>query len=61
MVVRRIISKQGMVSGVEIDIRSPLLQKVFQELYKGVEGLGLNKSPPVVCRLDRIAFTELVD
>ncbi|OKL60944.1 hypothetical protein UA08_03620 [Talaromyces atroroseus] len=49
MVVRRIISKQGIVSHTEIDIRSPPLQQVFRELYKGVDGLELNKTPPVVC------------
>ncbi|PYH94743.1 AAA family ATPase [Aspergillus ellipticus CBS 707.79] len=47
MVVRRVISKQGMVSHVEIDIRSPLLQDLFRDLFKGVEGLELNKSPPM--------------
>ncbi|KAL2794820.1 P-loop containing nucleoside triphosphate hydrolase protein [Aspergillus keveii] len=47
LVVRRVISQKGMVSHTEIDIRSPLLQEVFQGLYKGVDGLELNKSPPV--------------
>ncbi|CAI7655887.1 unnamed protein product [Penicillium glandicola] len=47
MVVRRVISKQGMVASTEIDIRSTLLQDLFRDLFKGVEGLDLNKSPPV--------------
>ncbi|RAK95687.1 ATP-binding protein [Aspergillus ibericus CBS 121593] len=47
LVVRRVISRQGMVSHTEVDIRSPLLQELFRELFKGVEGLELNKSPPV--------------
>ncbi|OJI82824.1 hypothetical protein ASPTUDRAFT_149218 [Aspergillus tubingensis CBS 134.48] len=47
MVVRRVISKQGMVSHVEIDIRSPLLQDLFRDLFKNVEGLDLNKTPPM--------------
>lgn len=37
-----------MVSHSEIDIRSPLLQDLLKGLYKGVDGLELNKSPPVV-------------
>lgn len=48
MVVRRVISKQGMVSHVEIDIRSPPLQALFRDLFSDVEGLDLNKSPPMV-------------
>ncbi|GLA51088.1 hypothetical protein AnigIFM63604_007430 [Aspergillus niger] len=47
MVVRRVISKQGMVSHVEIDIRSPPLQALFRDLFSDVEGLDLNKSPPM--------------
>ncbi|KAJ5970418.1 AAA family ATPase [Penicillium vulpinum] len=47
MVVRRVITKQGMVSHTEIDIRSPLLQNLFRDLFKGIEGLELNKSPPI--------------
>jgi hypothetical protein len=50
MVVRRVISKQGIVSYTEIDIRSPHLQQVFQTLFKGVDGFELNKTPPVVCK-----------
>ncbi|GKZ29803.1 hypothetical protein AbraIFM66950_006553 [Aspergillus brasiliensis] len=47
MVVRRVISRQGMVSHTEIDIRSPPLQTLFRELFKDVEGLDLNKTPPM--------------
>ncbi|KAL3465573.1 P-loop containing nucleoside triphosphate hydrolase protein [Aspergillus heterothallicus] len=47
LVVRRIITKQGMVSHSEVDIRSPLLQDLFRTLFKGIDGLELNKSPPV--------------
>ncbi|PYI00732.1 AAA family ATPase [Aspergillus sclerotiicarbonarius CBS 121057] len=47
LVVRRVISRQGMVSHTEVDIRSPLLQDLFRELFKGVDGLELNKSPPI--------------
>ncbi|GKZ86753.1 hypothetical protein AnigIFM56816_002352 [Aspergillus niger] len=47
MVVRRVISKQGMVSHVEIDIRSPPLQALFRDIFEDVEGLELNKSPPM--------------
>ncbi|PWY68964.1 AAA family ATPase [Aspergillus sclerotioniger CBS 115572] len=47
LVVRRIISRQGMVSHTEIDIRSPLLQDLFRDLFKGVDGLELNKTPPI--------------
>ncbi|KAL2857203.1 AAA family ATPase [Aspergillus pseudoustus] len=47
LVVRRIITKQGMVSHSEVDIRSPLLQELFRKLFKDVDGLELNKSPPV--------------
>ncbi|KAL4782574.1 hypothetical protein BJX76DRAFT_358836 [Aspergillus varians] len=36
-----------MVSHSEIDIRSPLLQDLFRGLFKDVDGLELNKSPPV--------------
>ena len=51
LVVRRIISKQGMHIGTEIDIRSPPLQDLFREVFAGVDGLELNKTPPVVGRL----------
>jgi hypothetical protein len=48
IVVRRIISKQGMVASIELDIRSAPLKDVLLEIFKGVEGLQLNKSPPMV-------------
>lgn len=35
----------------EIDIKSPILQDLFRGIHKDVDGLELNKSPPVV-RLD---------
>ncbi|KAL3473024.1 AAA family ATPase [Aspergillus californicus] len=47
LVVRRVITKQGMVSHSEIDIRSPPLQDLFRELFKDIDGLELNKSPPM--------------
>ncbi|KAJ5168141.1 uncharacterized protein N7482_003735 [Penicillium canariense] len=47
MVVRRVITKQGMISHTEIDLRSPHLQSAFREIFQGVEGLELNKMPPV--------------
>ncbi|OOF98975.1 hypothetical protein ASPCADRAFT_204666 [Aspergillus carbonarius ITEM 5010] len=47
LVVRRVISRQGMVSHTEVDIRSPLLQVLFRDLFKGVDDLELNKSPPI--------------
>lgn len=61
MVVRRVISKQGMVSHVEIDIRSPLLQDLFRDLFKNVEGLDLNKTPPMVRQLIRTFEAPLTD
>lgn len=48
LVVRRIISKQGMLAGTEIDIKSKLLGKLFLEIFADVEDLELNKTPPVV-------------
>lgn len=50
LVVRRIISKQGMVAGIEVDIRSAALKELLLEIFEGVEGLKLNKSPPMVCK-----------
>ncbi|KAG8530800.1 uncharacterized protein KY384_004157 [Bacidia gigantensis] len=47
LVVRRIISKQGMVAGTEIDIKSDHLTSIFRELFADIEGLRLNKTPPV--------------
>ncbi|KZF18974.1 P-loop containing nucleoside triphosphate hydrolase protein [Xylona heveae TC161] len=47
LVVRRVINDRGLVSRVEIDIRSVALKNVLAEVFKGVEGLQLNKSPPM--------------
>ncbi|CAG8959829.1 hypothetical protein HYFRA_00001737 [Hymenoscyphus fraxineus] len=46
LIVRRIISKQGMVADTEIDVKSSVLKDALLEIFEGVEGLGLNKSPP---------------
>lgn len=46
--VRRIISSKGMVVGVEVDIKSSALKALLDEIFVGVEGLRLNKTPPVV-------------
>ena len=51
LVVRRIISKQGMVAGTEVDVKSTQLRDVLLEIFEGVEGLQLNKTPPMVCQL----------
>ena len=48
LVVRRIISKQGMLAQIEIDIKSKLLGDLFSEIFADVEDLDLNKTPPVV-------------
>lgn len=48
LVVRRIISAKGMVAGTEIDIKSPHLDRLFKEIFKGVPDLKLNESPPIV-------------
>ncbi|MCJ1376077.1 hypothetical protein MMC20_007315 [Loxospora ochrophaea] len=48
LVVRRIISKQGMVAGTEVDVKSTQLRDVLLEIFEGVEGLQLNKTPPMV-------------
>lgn len=50
-----------MVSHVEIDIRSPLLQDLFRDLFKNVEGLDLNKTPPMVRQLIRTFEAPLTD
>ena len=50
LVVRRIISKQGMVASTEVDIKSTPLRDILLEIFEGVEGLQLNKTPPVVCQ-----------
>ncbi|KAL8718385.1 MAG: hypothetical protein Q9225_004477 [Loekoesia sp. 1 TL-2023] len=46
LVVRRIISRQGMVARTEIDIKSTLLRDILLDINKDVEGLELHKSPP---------------
>ncbi|KAF8521951.1 P-loop containing nucleoside triphosphate hydrolase protein [Hysterangium stoloniferum] len=46
LVVRRIINYKGQHQGTEVDIKSPVLCEVLQEINKGVEGLKLNRSPP---------------
>ena len=48
LVVRRIISKQGMLARIEVDIKSKLLGDLFLEIFADVEDLELNKTPPVV-------------
>ena len=48
LVVRRIISKQGMLARTEVDIKSNLLRDLFLEIFAGVDGLELNMTPPVV-------------
>lgn len=48
LVVRRIISKQGMLAGTEVDIKSNILRDLLLEIFAGVDGLELNKTPPVV-------------
>ena len=48
LVVRRIISKQGMLASIEIDIRSKLLGDLMTDIFADVEGFELNKTPPVV-------------
>lgn len=50
LVVRRVISKQGMVSRTAVDVKSVLLRDVLLELNEDVEGLELHKSPPTVSR-----------
>ncbi|KAM3069554.1 hypothetical protein ACMFMG_005657 [Clarireedia jacksonii] len=47
LVVRRIISKQGMLARTEIDVKSTLLQETLLEIFAGVDGLDLNKTPPM--------------
>jgi hypothetical protein len=47
LVVRRIISSKGMVAEVEVDIKSPHLERVLKEMFKEVPGLKLNDSPPI--------------
>lgn len=47
LVVRRIISRQGMLAATEVDIKSVPLKEVLLEIFNGVEGLSLNKTPPM--------------
>ncbi|KAI9702287.1 MAG: hypothetical protein M1820_006219 [Bogoriella megaspora] len=47
LVVRRIISSKGMVSGTEVDIKAPLLAEFMKQTFRDVDGLKLNKSPAV--------------
>lgn len=51
LVVRRIISNKGLVAYTEVDIKSGPLSTLLQEIFEGVEGLTLNKTPPMVARL----------
>lgn len=48
LVVRRIIDYKGRLAATEVDIKSPALAEVLREINKDVDGLTLNKSPPVV-------------
>ena len=48
LVVRRVITKQGMLSHVEVDIKSDYLKEIFLEIFKDVDGLELNREPPMV-------------
>lgn len=48
LVVRRIFSKEGEYVRTKVDIKSPLLQDLFREIFKDVDGFELNKSPPMV-------------
>ena len=56
LVVRRIISKQGMLAKTEVDIKSNLLKDLFLDIFTGVDGLELNKTPPVVGRIGEEKF-----
>ncbi|KAE9403437.1 hypothetical protein BT96DRAFT_1016993 [Gymnopus androsaceus JB14] len=47
LVVRRIIDYKGRLAATEVDIKSPALAEVLREINKDVDGLTLNKSPPV--------------
>jgi hypothetical protein len=46
--VRRLINQKGYPTGTEIDIKSTLLRNALVEFFKGIEGLRLNESPPVI-------------
>jgi hypothetical protein len=48
LVVRRIISTKGIVASIEVDIKSSLLNDVLLDINEDVEGLSLNKTPPMV-------------
>lgn len=42
------VSAKGMIADTEIDIKSPHLDRLLKEIYKGVSDLKLNESPPIV-------------
>lgn len=37
-----------MLAATEVDIKSVPLKEVLLEIFNGVEGLSLNKTPPMV-------------
>jgi len=37
-----------MLAGIEVDVKSKALKDILLHIFDGVEGLGLNKTPPVV-------------
>ncbi|PSN69521.1 P-loop containing nucleoside triphosphate hydrolase protein [Corynespora cassiicola Philippines] len=45
--VRRIICDKGFPTSTEIDIKSKHVKSALDYIFKGVEGLSLNESPPV--------------
>ncbi|KAF2731968.1 AAA family ATPase [Polyplosphaeria fusca] len=47
LVVRRIISGKGVVVDTEVDIKSSHLEEILRNLYAGVSGTKLNKTPPI--------------
>ncbi|KAI9683792.1 MAG: hypothetical protein M1822_005982 [Bathelium mastoideum] len=47
LVIRRIISSKGMVAATEVDIKAPPLADLLRQIFHGLDGLKLNKSPPV--------------
>jgi hypothetical protein len=48
LVVRRVISSKGMVADTEVDIKSPHLDRLLNEIFEDVPNLKLNESPPIV-------------
>ncbi|KAL8833085.1 MAG: hypothetical protein Q9170_004518 [Blastenia crenularia] len=46
IIIRRIISKQGMVARTELDVKSTLLRDILLDINKDVKGLELHKTPP---------------